>query len=243
MDNLPGSGHWQAPDDGAPPEPAEHYILGAELDGGETQRAGGGPQRRGAPAVMAILITCTAVFVLSVGLSSIGLYILPERYLVFSPGNGLIFPGIITHMFAHANTMHILGNMFVLFFLGRIVEQSYGTPRFLALYFACGIIAALAEAAVAPTGLLLGASGAISGVMAAFVRHYPRTMLYVYGILPVPAWLFIAFWLGLNLWGAGGGMGQSIAFCAHLGGFVAGIVLSLLLVPPGKSGVFVRQLP
>jgi membrane associated rhomboid family serine protease len=238
MDNLPDSGRWDTHEESAPDERSEHYVLGADQDNGQAQPARRALRQHATPASTAILIACIAVFVLSVVLK-----IVPEEYLVFSPGNGLIFPGIITHMFAHANMMHLLSNMLVLFFLGRIVEQSYGTPRFLILYFASGIIAALAEAAVMPLGALLGASGAISGVMAAFVRHYPRTLLYIYGILPVPAWLFIVFWLGYNVWGAGGAIHTNVAFCAHLGGFLAGMVISYLLVPPRKPGGFVRQLP
>jgi membrane associated rhomboid family serine protease len=238
MDNLPDSGRQDAQTASAPEAGSEHYILSMEQDDAVSQPVRQAHQRRSAPAAMAILITCIAVYVLS-----LGLHLIPVEYLVFSPGNGLIFPGLITHMFAHANTMHLLGNMLVLFFLGAVIEQSYGTPRFLVLYFVSGLCAALAEAAVAPAGLLLGASGALAGVMAAFVRHYPRTMLYVYGILPVPAWLFILLWLAYNMWGAGGGMHLSIAFAAHLGGFFAGMVLSFLLVPPRKPSSYVQQLP
>jgi membrane associated rhomboid family serine protease len=165
--------------------------------------------------------------------------LIPMQWLVFSPGNGLIFPGILSHMFAHANFMHLLGNMFILFFLGTVVERSYGSGRYLALYFVSGLFAALAEGAMTPDGLLLGASGALAGVMAAFVLHYPKALLYIWGIAPVPAWLFILGWLGFNIWGAGasnlaGGNGMNIAFSAHLGGFFSGLVMSYLLVPPYK---------
>jgi membrane associated rhomboid family serine protease len=174
-----------------------------------------------------ILGACIAVFIVSNILQ-----LVPLQQLVFSPGNGLVFPGILTHIFAHANFMHLMGNMFVLFFLGTVVERSYGSWRYLVLYFVSGIFAALAEGAVIPAGYMLGASGALAGVMAAFVRHYPKTMLYIWGVAPVPAWLFILFWLGYNIWGAGAGSSLNVAFMAHLGGFFAGMIVSFLLVPP-----------
>lgn len=237
MDYQPDSRRQRIEGEGADDEYDEYEELAASQDNSGDTPDTDWPRRRDTPASMAILVACIAVFMLSVGLRAI-----PEQYLVFSPGNGLIFPGIISHMFAHANTMHLLGNMVVLYFLGRVVEQRYGTSRFLVLYFVSGVCAALAEAAVAPTALLLGASGALAGVMAAFVRHYPRTMLYLYGILPLPAWLFIVLWLGYNLWGAGGGTHLSIAFCAHLGGFFVGMVTSLLLVPPRRPGLLATLL-
>jgi membrane associated rhomboid family serine protease len=186
-----------------------------------------------APVSYAVLAVCVALFVLANALR-----LIPAQALVFSPGNGLVFPGLITHMFAHGSAMHLLGNMAVLFFLGTLVERRYGSGKYAALYFVSGLFAALAEGAVAPGGYLLGASGALAGVMAAFVRHYPRAMLFIYGVLPMPAWLFIVLWLGYNMWGASTGAagGLQIAFAAHLAGFCAGMVLSLLLVPPRRHG-------
>lgn len=188
--------------------------------------------RQGAPAVSAIVAVCVVVF-----LASFGMQLIPDQFLLFSPGRGLVFPGIITHIFAHASVMHLLGNMIVLYFLGAEVERTYGTGRFLVLYFAAGLFAALAEGAVHPDGLLLGASGAIAGIMAVFVRHYPRAMLYLYAVLPIPAWLFMLLWVAYNLWGAAAGGQFNIAFSAHLGGFFAGLLLSFLQVKPVSARV------
>jgi membrane associated rhomboid family serine protease len=151
--------------------------------------------------------------------------------LVFSPGNGLVWPGILTHMFAHASLMHLLGNMLGVFFLGIAIEQRYGSLRYLVLYFLAGLVAAVSQAWTEPQGLLLGASGALAGVMAAFLRHYPHTRLYIYGVLPLPTWVFMPLWLMFNIWGASAGQKLSIAFVAHLAGFFAGLLLTFLIEP------------
>jgi membrane associated rhomboid family serine protease len=179
-----------------------------------------------APVSIAILIACLAVFVrynLLLGDVPLG--------LTFSPGSGYLFPGLIAHMFTHAHALHLLFNMLLLYFLGVWVERTYGTWRYAALYFGTGVFAALAQAFVLPHAYLLGASGALSGVMAAFVRHFPHARLYIWGILPIPAWLAGLLWVAYNIVGVDLG-GASTAFMAHLAGFASGIVLSLVLVPP-----------
>jgi membrane associated rhomboid family serine protease len=161
-------------------------------------------------------------------------------WLMFSPGNGNFLPQILTHMFAHATVWHLAFNMVVLYFFGNIVERVYGLPRYALLYFGSGLIAALAQAAVEPSGFLLGASGALAGVLAAFVRHFPHVRIYIWGVLPMPAWLAIVAWLGYNLWlayqlfGASGGH-SDIAIVAHFAGFGAGAALSFILIPPGSK--------
>jgi membrane associated rhomboid family serine protease len=156
-------------------------------------------------------------------------------FLAFSPRNGLVIPGLISHMFAHASMGHLLGNMLVLYFLGTMVEQRYGSLRYVVLYFAAGLIAAISQAVVSPDGLLLGASGALAGVMAAFVRHFPHIRLYIWALIPMPAWLFIVLWLAYNLFGARVGGNMGVAFVAHLAGFVSGMAISFILIPPRKS--------
>jgi membrane associated rhomboid family serine protease len=184
------------------------------------------PRRLSISLTGVILVLCVVTFVL-------------ERFalggpelLTFSPANGLVFPGLITHMFAHADVWHLAFNMIVLYFFGTVIERVYGTPRYALLYFASGLIAALAQAAVQPMGLLLGASGALAGVLAAFVRHFPRVKIYIYGVLPLPAWLAIALWICFNLYMAGTGR-SGIAFVAHLVGFAVGAALSFILIRPG----------
>jgi membrane associated rhomboid family serine protease len=130
--------------------------------------------------------------------------------------------------------MHLIGNMFVLFFLGAVVEQVYGSGRFTALYFGSGLIAAISQASIDPFTYLVGASGAISGVMAAFVRHFPNARLYLYGILPVRAWILMAAWLLYNIYGSTAGADLQTAFVAHLAGFAAGMIMSYAFFPPRK---------
>lgn len=154
--------------------------------------------------------------------------------LTFSPGNGYLFPGIITHIFAHADPVHLLVNMFVLFFLGSWIDRVYGSSRYLVLFLAAALFAALAQAFVSPAGYLLGASGGLAGVMAAFVRHFPKERLWIWGIIPIPAWLAVLLWLVYNIVGAGTAGEAGVAFSAHLGGFVAGLVMSFVLMPPGR---------
>lgn len=154
--------------------------------------------------------------------------------LTFSPGNGYLFPGLITHIFAHADSVHLLVNMFVLYFLGSWIDRVYGSSRYLVLFLASALFAALAQAFVSPTGYLLGASGGLAGVMAAFVRHFPKERLWVWGIIPIPAWLAVLLWLVYNIVGAGTTNGAGVAFSAHLGGFAAGLVMSFVLMPPGR---------
>jgi hypothetical protein len=148
--------------------------------------------------------------------------------LTFSPGNGLVIPGIFSHMFAHANAMHLFVNMLALYFFGPVVERIYGIPRYLLIYFAAGLFAALAQSAIYPDGLLLGASGALMGVLAVFVRYFPRAKLLLYFVIPLPAWLAMVIWLGFNLIGPFL-MPRGMAYIAHLGGFAAGMALSYVI--------------
>jgi membrane associated rhomboid family serine protease len=151
--------------------------------------------------------------------------------LTFSPGQGLLLPGLVSHMFVHQNFAHLFFNMFLLYSIGTFVEHGYGTKPYVIVYFLSGLMAALAQAVVEPNGLLLGASGALAGVLAVFVRHLPRAQLLVFGIVPMPAWLLAVLWMGYNLVGALMG-GSNIAFVAHIAGFAAGFLLSLVLAPP-----------
>jgi membrane associated rhomboid family serine protease len=182
---------------------------------------------------MAIIAICIVIFFMyNVAPQDHGAKLLS---ITFSPANGLLFPGIITHMFAHGDAGHLLVNMIVLFFLGTIVEIRYRMGNYLLLYFASGLIAAFAQAVFAPGGFLLGASGALAGVMGAFVRHYPKERLYLYGILPMPAWLLLTGWMLFNIYGASSGSSTNVAFIAHIAGFFAGLALSLLIEPPGRK--------
>jgi membrane associated rhomboid family serine protease len=132
---------------------------------------------------------------------------------------------IVTYMFLHGGMMHLLFNMLALFFMGPRVEQRLGSNRFIWLYMLSGISGALLSFALAPHGSIVGASGAIYGVMLAFARFWPRDQFLIWGIVPVEArWLVIGYTVISLLQ-----LGAGVAHFAHLGGFVgAFIYLSLL---------------
>ena len=148
-------------------------------------------------------------------------------------------PTLLTHMFLHASVAHLAGNMLFLWIFGDNVEDALGHLRYALFYLACGIAAALTEAAVMPhsNASMLGASGAIAGVLAAYGVLYPRSPITVLNPIPIlwlfwglflsfPAWVVILEFFAVNLYDAftsGGGSG--VAFAAHVGGFIAGVVL------------------
>ena len=150
---------------------------------------------------------------------------------------------VVTSMFLHGGWMHLLGNMLYLWIFGDNVEDSMGHRRFIAFYLLCGIIAALAHAAAVPDSTVptIGASGAISGVLGAYLVLHPRAQIRVLVFFPfiigLPAWIVLGSWIGLqalNVATDSGGVGGGVAWWAHIGGFVAG---ALLIAPMRRRGV------
>lgn len=139
---------------------------------------------------------------------------------------------ILTSMFAHAGIFHLLGNVLFLILLGPALEQRIGKLRFAAVYFLSGIIATLTFSAVLwnEPVYLLGASGAISGIIGTFLVTYPRdkiTMIMGFILIPdAPVWAVSAVWFLFNVILAAGS--PQTAWEAHLGGFLAGAVIGLL---------------
>jgi membrane associated rhomboid family serine protease len=145
---------------------------------------------------------------------------------------------LITSMFLHGSWMHLLGNMWFLWLFGNNIEDSMTRPRFLAFYLLAGLGAALAQVIADPSSNvpMVGASGAISGVMGAYLVLFPSVRVFT--LVPLgffitsialPAWAMLIYWAVLQVFGgvtsivseqAGG-----VAFWAHLGGFLAGVVL------------------
>ena len=149
--------------------------------------------------------------------------------LVFVPFEILIRPWtIITYMFLHANLMHILFNMVVLYFFGPRVEQRLGPERFFVLYFVSGISGALLSFAFAPYAAVIGASGAIFGVELAYARFWPRDVIYIWGIIPIEIRWLVAISTVMALLGGFTG-GGGVAHFAHLGGFVGGFFYLLFI--------------
>jgi membrane associated rhomboid family serine protease len=131
---------------------------------------------------------------------------------------------VVTYMFLHGGFMHILFNMIALFFFGPAVEARLGSRRFVALYFTSGIMAALVSVPFTPNVPIVGASGAVFGVMLAFARFWPRQQIYIWGVLPVEARWLVIFLTGLSLWSGFSGASQGVAHFAHLGGFLGGFL-------------------
>jgi membrane associated rhomboid family serine protease len=145
---------------------------------------------------------------------------------------------VFTSMFMHGSWMHLIGNMWFLWIFGNNIEDSMGHARYGIFYLLCGIAAALTQVALNPaSGIpMVGASGAISGVMGAYLILYPRVRVWT--LVPLgffitsialPAWTMLLYWMALQLVsglvGLAGNEQGGVAFAAHVGGFVAGMVL------------------
>jgi len=147
----------------------------------------------------------------------------------------------LTSMFLHGGWAHVLGNSLFLWIFGNNVEDSMGRLRFVVFYLVCGLAAAAAQVIADPASPvpMVGASGAISGVMGAYLVLYPTArvnMLFIFvvivRVISVPAWLVLLYWFGIQalaalpqLSGAQTGMSSGVAVIAHVGGFVTGVVL------------------
>jgi len=125
---------------------------------------------------------------------------------------------IITYMFLHGGFLHIFFNMLMLFFFGPQVEARLGSRAFVGLYFTSGISAAIASVVLTPHAGVIGASGAVFGVMLAFAMYWPRAPIYIWGVLPIEARWLILLLAGLELFHSVAGTEQGIAHFAHLGG-------------------------
>jgi len=145
---------------------------------------------------------------------------------------------VATSMFLHGGVMHLAGNMLFLWIFGDNMEDEMGHAGFLAFYLASGLGAALAHVWAAPHSPVptVGASGAIAGVMGGYLLLFPRARVDIllifivfFRIITVPAWIMLALWFALQLFGGVGAdpMAGGVAYWAHAGGFVAGAALTL----------------
>lgn len=155
---------------------------------------------------------------------------------------GRAWETLVTSMFLHGGWLHVLGNCWYLWVFGNNVEDAMGHLRFLGFYLACGLVAAATQIVADPSSAvpMVGASGAISGVMGAYIMLYPRVRVHTLVILLVfplrmnfPAWGVLGLWflmqvLNSRIEGQVGG----VAVMAHIGGFVAGAVLIFLFRNP-----------
>lgn len=147
---------------------------------------------------------------------------------------------VVTYMFLHGGVMHLAFNMLSLYFFGPRVEARLGPRHFILLYFISGISGAILSMLFSPMAAIVGASGAIFGVMLAFAYYWPNEQILVWGILPVPARMLVVFTTLLSLWSARTGAGAGIAHFAHLGGY-AGAYLYLKWLERAR-GAFKRRI-
>ena len=186
-----------------------------------------------------------------------------ERNFVMVPDeiiHGQQLYTLLTSMFMHAGWLHLLGNMLYLFIFGDNIEDVFGHPGYLAFYLVSGLAAATTQILAmlfAPTissltGIqmssdltigVLGASGAISGVLGAYVVLYPKAQILtivLYVILPIPAILFLGFWFVMQWLYVAFGLSEGVAYFAHIGGFITGMILALALGLKRKKALKAR---
>ena len=200
--------------------------------------------RRTVPVVTYALILLNVLFFfveLSGGEAFIQQWSVVPRRLLANPAADL--PTIFTSMFMHAGWLHLGSNMLYLWIFGDNVEDGFGHVKFLLFYLVCGIAATLAQLAVSAGSDIpnLGASGAIAGVLGAYLVLFPRTQVKVMMgrcVIPMPALVVIGGWIVLQLVSGIGSISQSaqtggVAYMAHIGGFVAGLMLTFVLRAAG----------
>ncbi|MCX6072159.1 MAG: rhomboid family intramembrane serine protease [Chloroflexi bacterium] len=165
----------------------------------------------------------------------------PSRFLANPLGQSLT---LITSMFMHIGWLHLGSNMLYLWIFGDNVEDRFGHIKFAVFYLLCGLAAAFAQLAVDPGSSVpnLGASGAIAGVLGAYILLFPQGKVRVLQgqqVIQVPALIVIGLWIVLQLFSGIGSIASTaqaggVAYMAHIGGFVAGLGLTFLL--RGRSG-------
>lgn len=157
---------------------------------------------------------------------------------------------MVTSMFLHGGWMHLIGNMVFLWVFGDNIEDIFGHGKYLLFYLLCGMAAALLQFAIHPGSRIpmVGASGAIYGVMGAYAVKFPHARISMVGwflflfTFELPAWVVMLYYLGVNVAsGLGGGVADVMnerggtAFFAHIGGFAAGVALVLLMRTRARS--------
>jgi len=150
---------------------------------------------------------------------------------------------VFTSMFMHGGWMHLIGNMWFLWIFGRNVEDNCGPIRYLLFYLLCGVVATLSFTIVDPHSKipLVGASGAISGILGAYLLHHPRARVLTLvplgpfiRLMEIPAWMFFLVWIGLQIASqilashTHGVQTSGVAYAAHIGGFIAGMFFIVL---------------
>jgi membrane associated rhomboid family serine protease len=215
------------------------------------------PTRRRPILTLAIIAACFAVFAVELWVQAgggdralegfVGTYGAVPSRISRAIGHGDYFStataGLLTSLFLHASWVHILGNMLYLWIFGNNVEDRLGRPAFALFYVAGGLIAGLSQVAVSPGSdvPLVGASGAIAATLGAYLLLYPSARIeaivflgFFYQLMRVPAVIVLGFWFVLQLLDGIASLGATttgggVAFFAHIGGFVFGMAIGLIV--------------
>lgn len=198
-----------------------------------------------------IIVACAFVFLHEISLDDFSRNFFVEKYAMV-PAH-LTLTSLVTSMFMHGGWMHIIGNMLFLWAFGKSLEDAMGHMKFLSFYLICGIAAGIVQFLFnyysrIPT---VGASGAIAGVMGAYLIKFPRAWIHTLVFIVVfvttvdiPAWFFTIFWFVTQLFSGYGSITQTqvssggTAWFAHIGGFIAGMLLVTVM---GTRNRYVRR--
>jgi membrane associated rhomboid family serine protease len=217
------------------------------------------PQRGPAPATWGLVLANAAVFVLLAGAPMeviervfLAFGVVPARFHPAWEGArgpfGIAALPLLTSQFLHAGWFHVILNMWTLAIFGRGVERRMGSARFLVFYLLVGALSGAAHAWSAPRSLVpaVGASGAIAGVMGAYLGLFPRAKLvmvfpiFIFPLfVPISAVVYLFYWFFLQLYSGALALANpqaagGVAWWAHIGGFVAGLLLVALFTPPRR---------
>jgi membrane associated rhomboid family serine protease len=166
--------------------------------------------------------------------------------------DGYGYEGLLTSMFLHGGWMHLGGNMLFLWIFGDNIEDEMGHIPYLLFYLACGAAAGLTQVVSSPLSTVptVGASGAIAGVMGGYLLLFPKAkvdillfIIIIVRIIPIPAWIMLMLWFGMQFVGGIGADPETggVAYWAHAGGFIAGLLFALpLWLRLGGPGFWTR---
>jgi len=198
---------------------------------------------RTTPLVTIVLIALNAaIFLHEVTLDDYSRNYFVAQYALI-PGR-LQLTDLVTSMFLHGGWLHLIGNMWFLWIYGDNIEDILGRSKYILFYLACGIAAAMVHVWFNPGSRIptVGASGAIAGVMGAYMLKFPHSRIVTlipivifFTTVEIPAWIILVYWFGIQLFSGVGDLAAAsgneggIAWFAHIGGFVAGLLLILVL--------------
>lgn len=177
----------------------------------------------------------------------IGLFGMTPLHLGQALDSGSLFPAVylslFTSLFLHGGWFHLIGNIWFLWLFGHSVEYCLGHSRFLLFYLGCGLISNLTQFAFDPvsTVSVIGASGAVSGILGAYAICFPRAkiqtlvpLFFIFTIIEIPALIFLGLWFFVQLYSGAASMemggSAGIAWWSHVGGFLAGMLMNQFLV-------------